>query len=58
MWTPSRGTRVSPRVTQFPPHIFNAVVDVIVCHWVGLVMENKAGPDGFGCMVAEKVDFF
>ena len=31
---------------------------MIVRHWVGMVMENEAGPEGFGCDVAEKADFF
>ena len=31
---------------------------MIVRHWVGMVMENKAGPEGLGCAVAEKAEFF
>ena len=34
------------------------MVDVIVCHWVGLVAENEAGPDGFEYTVVNKLVLF
>ena len=33
-------------------------MDAIVCHRVGLVAKNEAGPKDFGCTVADKVTFF
>ena len=33
-------------------------MDVIVCHWVGLVSKNKVISDGFGCTVEEEAEFF
>ena len=30
------------------PTIFNMVVDVVICHWVMLVVGKDARPDGFG----------
>ena len=29
------------------PSTFNVLVDLIVCHWAGIVEENEAIPDGF-----------
>ena len=34
------------------------MVDVIICHWVGIMVENEAGPDGFGYTVADKMKLF
>ena len=31
---------------------------MIACHWVGIVADNKAGPDGFGYMLVEKAELF
>ena len=33
-------------------------MDAIIHHWVGIMVDNEAGPDGFGYMVAEKVTLF
>ena len=33
-------------------------MDVIVCHWVRLVVKNKARTEGFGYKVAEKASLF
>ena len=33
-------------------------MDVIIRHWVGLIVENKAGPDGFGYTVADNMILF
>ena len=33
------------------------MVDVIAHHWVGLVEENEAGPNGFKYTVADKAYF-
>ena len=44
-----------------PPHtpmICNIMVDTIVRNKVGLVENNKADPEGFGCTVVEKEAFF
>ena len=41
-----------------PPWISNTVVDAIGSNWVGMVVENEAGPDSFRCMLTEKVEFF
>ena len=30
-------------------------MDVIIRHWVGLMVENEAGTDGFGYTVADKM---
>ena len=38
------------------PSNFNVLVDVIVCHWAGIMADNKAIPDGFRYMVLYKVD--
>ena len=40
-----------------PPRIFNVVVDVIFCHWVVIVTENKTYPDVFLYLVVEKAEF-
>ena len=34
------------------------MVDVIIRHWVVLMVENKAGPDGFGYTVVDKMTLF
>ena len=34
------------------------MVEMIIHHWVGLMVENKAGPDGFGYTVADKMTIF
>ena len=34
------------------------MVDVIICHWVGLMVDKKAGPDGFGYTAADKMTLF
>ena len=31
---------------------------MIIRHWVGLMVENKAGPDLFGYTVADKMTLF
>ena len=36
----------------------NIVVNVIILHWVGLMVENDAGPDVFGYTVADKMTLF
>ena len=33
-------------------------MDVIIRHWFGLMVDNKAGPDGFGYTVADKMTLF
>ena len=33
-------------------------MDVIIRHWVGLMVDNEAGPDGFGYTVADKMTLF
>ena len=38
------------------PSTFNVLVDLIVCHWAGIVAENKAIPDVFRYMVEYKAD--
>ena len=46
-------------VTQgdpFYPSTFNVLVDLIVCHWAGIVAENKAIPDIFRYLVEYKAD--
>ena len=40
------------------PRIFNVVVEEISRHWVGMVLDNKAGHEGFRYDVAEKTAFF
>ena len=40
------------------PLIFNVVLYMIIHSLVGMVSYNKAGPDGFGYMVAEKAEIF
>ena len=50
-----------PGVTQgvpLSPHIFNFVLYVIVCHWVGIMDDKKAVPDGLKYTVAEKAALF
>ena len=34
------------------------MVGVIICHWVGQMVYNEAGPDIFGYMVADKMTLF
>ena len=34
------------------------MVDVIIRHWVRLMAENEAGPDGFGYTVDNKMTLF
>ena len=34
------------------------MVDVIIRHWVGLMVEKEAGPDGFEYTVADKMTLF
>ena len=46
---------MSQGITQgepLSPQIFNIVVDIIFCHWVGSMAENEARPYGFNYMVA------
>ena len=49
---------MSPREDTIKTLIINIVVDVIIRHWVGLMVENKAGPDGFGYTVADNMTLF
>ena len=49
---PSHGPRGVTKGHTLHPCIFNIMVDTILCHWVGLVVENKACLEGFGYMVA------
>ena len=41
-----------------PTHIFNVVVDVIFLHWVGLLVEKDAKPEGFGHSMMKKSTLF
>ena len=34
------------------------MVDVIIRHWVGLMVDNKSVPDGFWYTVADKMTLF
>ena len=34
------------------------MVDVIIRYWVGIMVENEDGPDGFGYTVADKMTLF
>ena len=34
------------------------MVDVIIRYWVGMMVENEDGPDGFGYTVADKMTLF
>ena len=34
------------------------MVDVIIRYWVGIMVENEDGPDGFGYTVADKMKLF
>ena len=34
------------------------MVDVIIRYWVGIMVENEVGPDGFGYTVADKMTLF
>ena len=49
---------MSPREDPILPLIINIVVDVSIRHWVGIMVENEDGPDGFGYMVADKMTLF
>ena len=40
------------------PTIFNMVVDVVIRNWVTLVVEEEAGPDGFGSEIQCLAGFF
>ena len=33
-------------------------MDVIIRYWVGIMVENEDGPDGFGYTVADKMTLF
>ena len=33
-------------------------MDVIIRHWVGLMVNNEDGPDGFGYTMADKMTLF
>ena len=33
-------------------------MDVIIHHWVGITVDKKAGPDGFGYTVADNMTLF
>ena len=33
-------------------------MDVIIPHWVGLMVENEAGPDRFGYTLADNMTLF
>ena len=57
-WDPFQGYWGVTQGGPLPPRILNFMVDAIIRNWVGLVAENKAGPDGFGQMVADKVVLF
>ena len=50
-WGANQGGPLSPRT-------LNLLVEAIVRNWVGMVVENKAIPDGFGYVVADKLEFF
>ena len=58
MGTPSRGTGVSPRVVLLSNQIFNIVVDMIICHWFGLVLDKVSGPGTSGYTVSENMTLF
>ena len=49
---------MSPREDIIKTLIINIVVDVIIRHWVGLMVDNEAVPDGFGYTVADKMKLF
>ena len=34
------------------------MIDVIICHWVCLMIENEARPDKFGYTVADRMTLF
>ena len=34
------------------------MVNVIIRYWVGIMVENEDGPDGFGYTVADKMTLF
>ena len=49
---------MSPRDDPIKTLFINIVVDVIIRHWVGIMVDNEAGPDGFGYTVAYKMTLF
>ena len=49
---------MSPREDPIQPLIINIVVEVIIPHWVGLMVDNEAGPDGFGNTVVDNMTLF
>ena len=56
--TPLRGTRCHPGRTKLNPLIINIVVEVIICHWVGIMVENEARADGFRYTMVDKMTLF
>ena len=52
-----QGYRSVTQGDPLSPLILNYMVDTIFRHWVGLVADNKAVPDGFGYTVTEKAFF-
>ena len=49
---------MSPREDPIEPLIINIVVNVIIPHWVGILVDNEAGSDRFGNTVADKMALF
>ena len=49
---------MSPREYSILPLIINILVYVIIQHWVGIMVENADGPDGFGYTVADNMKLF
>ena len=45
---PFKGFRGTTQGYPVPPKILYVVVDEVMRHWVMVVVEEEAGPDGFG----------
>ena len=39
------------------PKIFNIVVDAVMCHWVAVVSEEEAGPEGL-CQLIQCLEMY
>ena len=54
---PFQGSRGVTHGEPLPPRILNIVLDMIVRHWVELMVDKEADHDGFRCTVSDKVVF-
>ena len=55
---PLHGSHGVTQGEPFPPRIFNVIVDAIVCHWVGMVVDNEAVYEGLRYSLDDKADLF